>query len=242
MRAPSRFPIFVMMDKHALPDIGQVFDEIADGYTSLMEDMVPHYRELITAMLSYLPQGFTPGRILDLGCGNGNVTAMCRVLYPEATYHLVDASAEMIGRCKARFGSKGMTYEQQFFQAMELQPDTYDLMIAGFSFHHVPAGEKQQLFAALHPALTEQGVLTSADLFINKDDEPYHSEVIEQWRVFSFSNGRTQEDWDWVMEHYADYDRPSAFMDQKEWLEEAGFSKVTLSWNDGAWGCFHAIK
>ncbi|MDX1477646.1 MAG: methyltransferase domain-containing protein [Saprospiraceae bacterium] len=230
------------MKQPTRPDIGQVFDEIADGYTSLMEDMVPHYRQLITAMLSFLPKGFRPQRIMDLGCGNGNVTAMCKHVYPTAQYHLVDASSEMIERCKQRFGTTGMTYHRAFFQDLTPESSAYDLMIAGFSFHHVPAEEKRTLFKTLYPAISANGVLTSADLFVNKDDEPFHSQVIEHWKRFSFSNGRTQEDWDWVMDHYDAYDRPSAFADQKTWLLEAGFARVELSWHDGPWGCLHAYK
>ena len=222
-------------------DIGRVFDELADGYTQMMEDMVPHYRTLITTMLRSLPAGFTPRRIMDLGCGNGNVTALCRVIYPEASYHLVDASAEMIQRCKDRFGSQGVQYEQAFFQNMSLPDGAYDLMVAGFSFHHVPGHEKQRLFRYLYPALSPGGVLTTADLFVNKDDSE-HPAVVENWRSFVLSNGRAIDDWDWIMDHYAKYDRPSAFVDQQKWLREAGFKDIQLSWNDGPWGCFHATK
>jgi len=230
------------METPMLQDIGKVFDEMAEAYTNIMDDMVPHYRTLITSMFEFLPKGFDPHNILELGCGNGNITAVCRAIYPDAQYHLVDASAEMIYQCKKRFGSERIQYEKNFFQNLELEADKYDLMIAGFSLHHVPGPEKRALFINLHPALASGGVLTTSDLFVNKEDEPHHSEVMGQWRTFIMDNGRTDEDWVWIMDHYQKYDRPSAYADQKEWLKVAGFSAVYLSWNDRSWGCFHAVK
>ena len=82
--------------------IGQVFDEMSELYTDIMDHMVPHYRKLISSMFEYLPQSFKPKRILDLGCGNGNVSGLSMTLFPDAHYHLIDASDEMIRTCKAR--------------------------------------------------------------------------------------------------------------------------------------------
>ncbi len=222
-------------------EIGQVFDEMSDKYTDIMDHMVPHYRKLIASMLECLPAGFKPLRILDLGCGNGNVSAVSMALFPGAHHHLVDASEEMIGLCKTRFEGRSISYEHNLFQNLEYIPGTYDLVLAGFSLHHLDAGGKRKFFTELFPGLTEIGVLACADLFINKESEE-HRHLLNDWNSFAFASGKTQEDWDWVMDHYDAYDRPSAFNDQQKWLTKAGFVHVELSWNAGHWGCFHAYK
>jgi len=222
-------------------EIGHVFDEMSEQYTDIMEQMVPHYRKLITSMLELLPENFEPVRVLDLGCGNGNVSTLSMALFPNAQHHLVDASEDMIAACKERFKGRPATYEQCLFQQLEMKSDTYDLVLAGFSLHHLEADEKEQFFKRLYPSMTDQGVFTCADLFINKEDKE-HNHLLKEWQMFVFSTGRTIEDWDWLADHYGAYDRPDKYRDQESWLLNAGFERVELSWNKGHWGCLHAYK
>jgi tRNA (cmo5U34)-methyltransferase len=222
-------------------EIGQVFDEMSDQYTDIMDHMVPSYRKLIASMLKYLPESFKPCRILDLGCGNGNVAGVSMALFPDAHHHLVDASDEMIRMCKVRFAGSFNTYEHNVFQRLKFTPDTYDLVLAGFSLHHLDAVEKAQFFANLCPAMTEKGIFACADLFVNKDSQE-HAQVLSEWKKFIFRSGKSAEDWNWLMDHYNAYDRPSKYTDQQRWLSKAGFARVELSWNDRQWGCYHAHK
>jgi tRNA (cmo5U34)-methyltransferase len=228
-------------DMKGTSEIGRVFDEMSNQYTDIMDQMVPHYRKLITSMLELLPANFHPVRVLDLGCGNGNVSTLSMVLFPNAKHHLVDASEDMISACNERFKGRSATYEQCLFQSMELKADTYDLVIAGFSLHHLETNEKKLFFNRLFPAMTKQGIFTCADLFINKEDEE-HEMLLKAWQKFVFSKGRSIEDWDWLINHYDAYDRPNKYADQEDWLLNAGFARVELSWSDGHWGCFHAYK
>ena len=221
-------------------EIGRVFDEMSGEYTSIMDQMVPHYRKVITSMVSELPQGFVPANILDLGCGNGNVTAITRVVFPAAHYHLVDASSEMLETCRLRFNDSEIKYENALFQELDLPDDSYDLVLAGFSFHHLEGTEKLDLFHKLNKAIRPGGALACADLFVDKDS-PEHEALLAQWHDFSLASGRTEEDWAWLLDHYDKYDRPNAFETQLVWLNKAGFDPVRLTWNDGHWGCFHAF-
>jgi len=225
--------------KNGSNEIGKVFDDMSDQYTDIMDHMVPWYRKLLASMLEYLPKDFKPNRILDLGCGNGNVSRASMVLFPDAQHHLVDASDDMIGLCQKKFSGSSNTYEHNLFQELEFEPDTYDLVMAGFSLHHLNATEKEQFFANLYPAMTNKGIITCADLFINKDAVE-HEQLLKEWKAFVYSSGKTKEDWDWLLDHYDAYDRPSDYLDQRQWLTNAGFTRVELSWNDGHWGCYHA--
>ena len=109
-----------MSDKSRTSTIGSVFDEMAEQYTSVMDSMVPHYRELIGGLVKYLPAEKEITSVLDLGCGNGHVTALSLARYPEAAMHLVDASPDMIALSKERFAGKNLRYEESYFQDMEL--------------------------------------------------------------------------------------------------------------------------
>lgn len=222
-------------------EIGVVFDEMSSEYTGIMDDMVPFYRTSLAAMLKYIPSGKQVDHILDLGCGNGNVTALCRAVYPDAHIHLLDASAEMLALCEKRFGTDNLSFEQNTFQKFQSSQGQFDLVTAGMSVHHLDGAEKMALFGTLHYALSAGGVFACADLMIDKSDAR-HPAFLESWRSFIYSNGRTEEDWIWLIDHYDKYDRPSSFDDMQFWLNDAGFVSVNLSWEEGFWGCLHAVK
>jgi trans-aconitate 2-methyltransferase len=46
----------------------------------------------------------SPARVVDLGCGTGNVTALLRARWPEARVTGVDASSTMLERARASYG------------------------------------------------------------------------------------------------------------------------------------------
>ena len=60
------------------------FDRFSDNYTEDMIRCVPHYQRLLCSISDSLPEDLRASRILDLGCGNGNVTALLLEKFPEA--------------------------------------------------------------------------------------------------------------------------------------------------------------
>jgi tRNA (cmo5U34)-methyltransferase len=222
-------------------DIGNVFDEMSGEYTDIMDSMVPHYRKLLTSLVEYLPQDFAPRSILELGCGNGNATHLISSRFPGVPLHLVDASEEMLAQCAERHRHLAfLTFEQSFFQELILNPETYDLVVAGVSLHHLDHNEKKDFFPAVYSCLKPGGYFTCCDLFINKED-PEHASFLEEWKIFIENNG-APKNWDWLMDHYGKYDKPTAYSDQERWLLEAGFSSAIQCWNFDYWGCFQAKK
>lgn len=78
----------------------EFFEEISDEYASAIDRCVPRYQEMLWAVLHYLPAGWTPTRILELGCGSGNLSdRVCRK-FPQASVRLVDFSGKLLEQCK----------------------------------------------------------------------------------------------------------------------------------------------
>jgi len=75
-------------------NIASEFNEFSKDYTNDMVKCVPYYNALISSFTEILPPDFQPLTILDLGCGNGNVTAQLLPSFPKSEYTLVDASDE----------------------------------------------------------------------------------------------------------------------------------------------------
>ena len=53
-------------------------------------------------MLEYIPENINARRILELGCGTGNLTELIIQNYPHAQVVAVDFSGEIIKECRRR--------------------------------------------------------------------------------------------------------------------------------------------
>ncbi|MBL8549082.1 MAG: methyltransferase domain-containing protein [Hyphomonadaceae bacterium] len=91
-----------------------------------------------------------PARIVDLGCGPGNSTAMLRARYPNGDILGVDSSEEMIA--KARVSDVNARFEIAGFESWS-PAQAPDLIYANAAFHWAadPLSLVQRLFAALAP-------------------------------------------------------------------------------------------
>ena len=107
--------------------IAAEFDQFSGNYTEDMTKCVPHYPKLLTCFSDCIPDDFSPDAVLDLGCGNGNVTALLLNRFPHAHYTLLDASPEMLALCKQRFAGKNVTCVEHYFRDYDFPRDRFDL-------------------------------------------------------------------------------------------------------------------
>jgi tRNA (cmo5U34)-methyltransferase len=225
------------MHKQTAMNIAQEFNTWQDGYTDKVLRWVPHYQELLHSAAGGLFNGADPQQVLDLGCGNGNATALLLAQFPAASFTLLDASEEMLSACEARFGHQfGFERVQTYFETTQFEPQRFDLIVAVLALHHLPAGEKQRLFAAIRSWLKPGGVFRYADLFASKTWPYYEKEVIADWKAQALQRGTTEEEWAALMQHHERYDFPDTFEDTLAWLRDAGFESVGITWQSGFWG------
>ncbi len=219
------------------------FDQLSSEYTEKISRWLPYYPTMLEGVLGYLPADFRPHKVLDLGCGNGNLTQLVRQIYPDARIVLLDASREMLEMCKFRFAGQPIEdFILSYFQDAKLPAQTFNLVTGALAIHHLEGEEKQSLFRKVYESLTPGGFFSMTDLYVNKQDEPRHSQVLKRWEEQARALGTNSAEWSWIMDHYEAYDRPDGFEDQIRWLEEAGFTSVKISWQKDAWGCLLAEK
>ena len=222
-------------------DIALEFNEFSKNYTDDMIRCVPKYLELLSGFTRYLPPDFQPQRILDLGCGNGNVTSLLTKKFSEAAFDLVDASEEMLELCRKQFRNYKVRYHHSYFKDFHFVQRTYDLIVAGFSLHHCSDAERQSVFKKIYQSLKHGGLFAYTDLMISKKN-PDHIQLLKDWGDFVNSNFPDGDKWDWVMEHYKVYDNPTDYDIQLDWLKKAGFKKIQISFQDGYWIFLQAMK
>ncbi|MBZ0326116.1 MAG: class I SAM-dependent methyltransferase [Altibacter sp.] len=221
--------------------IANEFNEFSNNYTHDMIACVPHYLVLLSSMTQGLSPNFNPKTILDLGCGNGNVTSLLTETFPDSKYTLLDASPEMIALCKQRFKEYQMVYATAYFNDFQFSVETYDLITAGFSLHHCDLAEKKQLFKKIYTALKPGGVFAYTDLMIDKNTAE-HSAFLKRWEAFVLTNFPDGEKWEWLVEHYTEFDKPDDLKKQLQWLRDVGFENIIPTVKDDYWVHIRAIK
>src|SRR5262245_57263683 len=111
-------------------------------YLNLQAEMVPGRSEafsLIAALVASCPSA--QPAVLDLGCGDGALTARILERSPGASVTLVDFSDEMLGRARKRFAEEArVTLAKQDLNGG--LPDTvgatrFDAVVSCFAIHHV---------------------------------------------------------------------------------------------------------
>lgn len=227
--------------KRTQDDLSKEFDVFSANYTEDMIKCVPYYLDLLNAFkLDYPPQ-FAPKTILDLGCGNGNVTSQLIEKYPKASYTLVDASQDMLDLCKKRFVDTNVNFVRSYFNDFNFFANSYDLVVGGFSLHHCHTADKKYLFIEIYKALAPGGIFGVSDLMISKEHEE-HERVKSKWKTFVTGNYPNDEKWKWIMEHYAEYDNPDNLIEQTQWLIDLGFEIHHTVVKDKYWVHFKARK
>lgn len=222
-------------------NIASEFNEFSKNYTSDMQKCVPHYNFLLSCFSSGFSKDLNVQNILDLGCGNGNVTEQLLKPHPNAKYTMLDASNEMLNICKARFKGHYINLIESFFNEYNFTANQFDIIAGGFSLHHCNSKEKQELFRKIYKSLKENGVFTVSDLMIDKNDSA-HPQLIEQWHGLVNKNFPDGEKWTWIMEHYDEYDKPDSLENQIKWLRKVGFRDFDILIKDQYWVHFKAIK
>ena len=84
-------------------------------------------------MLYYLPSTFQPARILELGCGTGNLTRVLRDRYPTSEITVVDFSPEMLTLTQEKLGPDNLILMASSFETLHLEAEQYDLVISSIA-------------------------------------------------------------------------------------------------------------
>ncbi|MCG8650888.1 MAG: class I SAM-dependent methyltransferase [Pirellulales bacterium] len=217
------------------------FDELTEDYTTTIERCFPRYREMLWALLDYLPE--TPvERILELGCGTGNLSVLLHERFPTAAMVMVDVSPESLDQCRARFPAGDQCqFQQEDFRQLAYQDGAFDLIVSSIAIHHLNSQEKQQLFAKLFDWLKPEGTLAYADQHAGATDELYRRHIAH-WKQISREAGASEQEWQMWMRHQAEHDFHDTLPDQIQWLRSTGFTAIDCPWRYLLWTVLQARK
>jgi SAM-dependent methyltransferase len=139
----------------------ELFD-LSDEYEAMLrmgvdlsgEDPGYFLRGRIADLARALPKGWTPGRILDFGCGTGESSTYLAERYLGAVVVGVDTSDSAIELARGRHGSGRV----MFGPIAALQKEaSFDLCYVNGVFHHIEPERRLEAVRAIHAALAPGG-------------------------------------------------------------------------------------
>ncbi len=178
-------------------------------------DGLPHRADGDAVLDEAVPGGAL--RILDLGCGDGRLSALLRIRRPDAHVTLLDVSPAMLTAARQRFAGDPRADVRVHDLADPLPSDLVDLdaVVSGFAIHHLEDDRKRALYAECLRALRPGGVLCNLE-HVASPTPARHAE-------FLAALGMRPEDED-------PSNRLVPADVQADWLTEIGFADADVLW------------
>lgn len=226
------------------PTAAAYFGAMIETYDSLIRRAVPRYEEMTQRLLEYLPA--TSTRVLELGCGTGNLTLRLAAQFPGAHITAVDGAPEMVETTRRRLSEKApaahVTFVTGRFEELSFPAGAFDLVTSCISLHHV--ADKASLYRLVHRWLVPGGTFRFADQLRGATD-PTHEHNMRRWLEFCRQPGNCgPEEVQSLLDHSQAHDHYTPLAEHFRLLEQAGFlpSSLDCVWRNWIWGIVTADR
>jgi tRNA (cmo5U34)-methyltransferase len=219
--------------------------QVVDHHLRAADALIPGRRETLSIVAGLATASFSDEpRVLDIGCGYGDVTAELIEMSPLASVCMVDFSDEMLQQAKERFGSNSrvniIKHDLNSGIPGRLKSGKFDAVVSCHALHHVEYKNKVGLYAEIRQILDKDG------LFINGDRFTGESPVIREWEFDNWITWMTGQiknklGIDRTFEQvkarqmYFDErlgDKPGTLWETERDLRQAGFQYVDCVWKN----------
>ncbi|MBE9094244.1 class I SAM-dependent methyltransferase [Tychonema sp. LEGE 07203] len=220
---------------------GEVFVNTGDFDTGIRR-LLPKYDEMLDVLVACIAN--TNQRILELGCGTGELSLKVLQRYESAEIVAVDYSPRMLDFARAKIESAGYaarwTGIELDFGEWANNPsfsglgDKFNAGISSLAIHHLEDEMKLKLFERIRESLTAGGCFWNADPVVAESAamKDIYGAAREDWAL---SQGETLAEirakvGTSVSYGYSNPDRLATLAAQLEMLANAGFETVAVPW------------
>jgi len=229
--------------------------EVAKAFLTERSLLIPDRQRQVEVLLRVIRfHRPAPGRVLDLGTGDGIFLTTLLEAFPTASGVAVDFSPLMLEQARqklAKFGQRAAVVEADLQTPAWKNSLTgpFDGIVSGFAIHHLPDERKRELYREIYGLLGQNGV------FLNAEHVASASPAIEQ--IFNdamsehlYQRRREKGENVTLEDVRRDYvqrlDGPANILalveDQCRWLREIGFRDVDCFWKYFELAIFGGVK
>ncbi len=229
------------MEREEQPfSVGDFFDRASADYDESIRKAIPPYQEMFEALLGYCFLSRSANlRILELGCGTGNLSVYLRELFPNARLTLVDLSPDMLKQAAVKLGGENdqLALLQGGFMDIAFASEQFDLIVSSMALHHLLDAEKPVLYQRIFQWLKPGGLFRCADETLSLP-AAIQDENMRRWEIWARQNGTTDADIRFWTEHAEQYDHYAPLALHFDWLSQSGFQHVDCYWRKLMWTVF----
>ena len=150
------------------------FDDEADDYDDLVTSDDPVYEEygdMLNAVVDVA--AVCPGKkVLDLGCGTGNLTRLCLERRASLVVGL-DPSGKMLEKAEEKIGSDVRVELQRVdkpFRSIPYADEYFDVVVSSYAYHHVPHRLRHDTVVEMMRVLKPGGIWALGDLIFENEE------------------------------------------------------------------------
>ncbi len=212
-----------------MPDLKKHFNEAAEDYDEIIRKTLVDYDDMIEALINAIPSQESP-RVLDLGCGTGNISKKLLERFSDARVTCLDISEVMIEKAKVKLADyDNIEYVIGDFTIIDII-DNYDAIISSLALHHIPTiDEKREMYQHIFDALNTDGVFYNADVI--KANSEYNQQLNERIsNQYMIDQGVSTDIMDNHKQKQEDNDVPITLVEHLKLLEDVGFKNIDVIW------------
>ncbi|MFN8534572.1 MAG: class I SAM-dependent methyltransferase [Dehalococcoidia bacterium] len=137
------------------------------------------------AIVDSTPSGFTPSRILDMGCSIGTSTTVWKQRFPSAEVIGIDLGAPMVRYAHLKANEQGLdvTFSQRNAEQTGYPDASFDLVTACILTHELPIPAIRNVFREAYRLLRPGGYLLNGDINPTRIHPTTYSFIRADWEV-----------------------------------------------------------
>jgi tRNA (cmo5U34)-methyltransferase len=224
--------------------------EFSKGYRDNADVFIVERKRMLAILQSFYTHFVKDGArkmVLDLGCGDGIVTAAIADADPAISATLVDGSSDMLKKAEEKLaGLKNARFIQSSFQDLiheDILEGDFDIIASSLAIHHLTMEEKASLFGKIYAHLKPGGRFVNIDVVLAPVEglEGWYMRLWKDWIAERKKTlGITGGQFDDIIQQYKDAEenKPDTLDAQLDALRSIGFRDVDCYYKYGIFTMF----
>jgi cyclopropane fatty-acyl-phospholipid synthase-like methyltransferase len=193
-----------------------------------------YHQEMYDALVDSLPKAKKLS-VLDLGCGDAYAISKALANVKVSSYTGVDLSEDALTHAQSNLEPLGFELELiegDFLDTLRKLEKHFDIIVAGYSLHHLQKAQTTELFGEVKKRLKKDGQFLYYDEMC-QEGESQKAYIEKLWKIACEDWGTlTETEFEMLKLHIFENDFPLSKSSVKRMCQEAGFKEPKICFRD----------